>query len=286
MLTFVISFTFIIGLLAYAFFSLAHFQKLLPFTASSNILILTAHPDDECMFFGPTITSLRTLSKSKMHVLCLSTGNADGLGSIRKKELVKSCQTFGIPNNNVKSLDNADLQDGMQNQWDPELVAKVINEYVVKQKINTIITFDDGGVSGHANHIAAYKGARHYVDTVDTKIKLYKLESIPLYRKYIGIFDLLTPSSQNNDHTRQVLISPPFAYLTTHKAMRQHTSQLVWFRWLYVTFSRYMFINDLTLDNPTEQEVVDTKAQEEEQATISRSIMFMNNLIRNSKKDL
>lgn len=122
------------------------------------------------------------------------------------------------------------------------------------------------------------------MDTVDTKIKLYKLESIPLYRKYIGIFDLLTPSNQNNDRTRQVLISPPFAYLTTHKAMRQHASQLVWFRWLYVTFSRYMFINDLTLDNPNEQEV-DTKAQEE-QATISRSIMFMNNLIRNSKKDL
>lgn len=180
MLTFVISFTCIIGLLAYAFFSLAHFQKLLPFTASSHILILTAHPDDECMFFGPTITSLRTLSKSKIHVLCLSTGrvkrnasrqkiacraefilllgNADGLGPIRKKELVKSCQTFGIPNNNVKSLDNAQvlfqqegsfdlligeniisgLQDGMQNQWDPELVAKVIKEHVVKQKINTV----------------------------------------------------------------------------------------------------------------------------------------------------
>lgn len=117
---------------------------------------------------------------------------------------------------------------------------------------------------------------------MDTNIKLYTLESIPLYRKYIGIFDLLTPSNRNNDHTRQVLISPPFAYLTTHKAMRQHTSQLVWFRWLYVTFSRYMFINDLTLDNHVEQV---RNEEAEEQATISRSITFMNNLIRNSKKD-
>lgn len=32
-------------------------------------------------------------------------GNADGLGSIRKKELVKSCQTFGIQTSHVKSLD-------------------------------------------------------------------------------------------------------------------------------------------------------------------------------------
>jgi N-acetylglucosaminylphosphatidylinositol deacetylase len=27
--------------------------------------------------------------------------------------------------------------------------------------------------------------------------------------------------------------------------MRRHWSQLVWFRWLYVLFSRYMWVNDL-----------------------------------------
>lgn len=28
-------------------------------------------------------------------------------------------------------------------------------------------------------------------------------------------------------------------------AMRQHKSQMSWFRWLYVYFSRYMYINSL-----------------------------------------
>jgi N-acetylglucosaminylphosphatidylinositol deacetylase len=105
MLSVVLSLTCIVSLLAYAYASIAQFQKLLPFT-TNNVLILIAHPDDECMFFGPTITSLRTLTKSRVHVLCLSTGNADGLGSLRKKELVKSCQILGVPASNVKSLEN------------------------------------------------------------------------------------------------------------------------------------------------------------------------------------
>jgi N-acetylglucosaminylphosphatidylinositol deacetylase len=33
-------------------------------------------------------------------------------------------------------------------------------------------------------------------------------------------------------------------YLRALQAMRMHKSQLVWFRWLYVTFSRYMWVNE------------------------------------------
>lgn len=49
----------------------------------SNVLFLIAHPDDECMFFGPAITSLTcqtdsSSSKKKaaknIYILCLSDG--------------------------------------------------------------------------------------------------------------------------------------------------------------------------------------------------------------------
>ena len=33
-------------------------------------------------------------------------------------------------------------------------------------------------------------------------------------------------------------------YRTALRAMMQHRSQLVWFRWLYVAFSRYMWVNE------------------------------------------
>jgi hypothetical protein len=45
--------------------------------------------------------------------------------------------------------------------WDTDLVAKNVEEYVKKWKIDAIITFDDGGVSGHINHRAVSAGVRY-----------------------------------------------------------------------------------------------------------------------------
>lgn len=41
-----------------------------------NILFVTAHPDDECMFFGPSIISLTEKPGANVYLLCLSRGNA------------------------------------------------------------------------------------------------------------------------------------------------------------------------------------------------------------------
>jgi len=40
---------------------------------SKTVLFITAHPDDEAMFFVPTIISLKEHGY-KMHLLCLSNG--------------------------------------------------------------------------------------------------------------------------------------------------------------------------------------------------------------------
>lgn len=42
--------------------------------ADIRALIVTAHPDDECMFFAPTIIRLGELNAT-VHLLCLSEGN-------------------------------------------------------------------------------------------------------------------------------------------------------------------------------------------------------------------
>jgi hypothetical protein len=41
--------------------------------SQKNILLVIAHPDDECMFFSPTILGLQKGS-AKIHLLCLSIG--------------------------------------------------------------------------------------------------------------------------------------------------------------------------------------------------------------------
>lgn len=71
-----------------------------PLYDSENILLLTAHPDDECMFFAPTLLALLdskdAQKRPKVHSLCLSVGNADGLGDVRRHELERSLDVLGI----------------------------------------------------------------------------------------------------------------------------------------------------------------------------------------------
>lgn len=63
----------------------------------SRLLVLTAHPDDECMFFAPTLLGLNTKDNIEIFSLCLSVGNADGLGVTREMEFHASYEVLGVP---------------------------------------------------------------------------------------------------------------------------------------------------------------------------------------------
>ena len=43
---------------------------------TGRILLITAHPDDECMFFAPTIMSLGRSVRAELFLLCLSEGTS------------------------------------------------------------------------------------------------------------------------------------------------------------------------------------------------------------------
>lgn len=40
-----------------------------------RVLLVTAHPDDECMFFGPVIQKLSKVEDIRLYLMCLSVGN-------------------------------------------------------------------------------------------------------------------------------------------------------------------------------------------------------------------
>lgn len=44
------------------------------FPQCRRVLIVTAHPDDESMFFGPTILTLAKRTDCQIYLLCLSNG--------------------------------------------------------------------------------------------------------------------------------------------------------------------------------------------------------------------
>jgi len=44
----------------------------------SRVLLVTAHPDDECMFFGPTLIALKK-KNCRIFVLCMSRGESKSI---------------------------------------------------------------------------------------------------------------------------------------------------------------------------------------------------------------
>jgi len=78
-----------------------------PSLKNTTIHLLIAHPDDEAMFFAPTLLALTSPAlNNTVSVLCLSNGNAENLGPIREKELVASCEILGVDRTRVHSFDH------------------------------------------------------------------------------------------------------------------------------------------------------------------------------------
>lgn len=46
-----------------------------------RVLLVIAHPDDECMFFGPTVLNFTANEHCTLYLLCLSTGNVASYGN-------------------------------------------------------------------------------------------------------------------------------------------------------------------------------------------------------------
>lgn len=180
----------------------------------------------------------------------------------------------------------SDFPDSMTQTWDEDKISSLLREAFAPKNstskdnqpptanIDVLITFDSQGVSAHPNHISLYHGARAFVASLtankagwSSPIDLYTLTSVNVFRKYTGILDALTTLGSSlwakggaTDRKRDATRHPAGlvfmhglgrdGWLTAREAMtRAHLSQMVWFRYGWITLSRYMFINDLRLEN-------------------------------------
>ncbi|XP_066144763.1 N-acetylglucosaminyl-phosphatidylinositol de-N-acetylase isoform X2 [Euwallacea fornicatus] len=210
---------------------------------AQRILFITAHPDDEVMFFGPTIFHYTQKSNCIVFLMCMSSGKNYGMDKVRTNELYESCKILGIKEENVFVHNNSNLPDAMDVRWPLEVIAKHVLYTVEAFNITNIVTFDRYGVSGHKNHSSLYYAVAHLIldEELPKTCRVFVLESVNIIRKYGLILDI--PISYIMSRFRYMKGFAQRRMLCL--AMQEHKSQLMWFRMLYVFFSRYMIINTL-----------------------------------------
>lgn len=182
-----------------------------------------------------------------------------------------------VPNNNTNTTTAANTSSNKDTNTEPP-----------KATIDVLITFDSGGISSHPNHISLYHGARHFVASLTANrpgwaspVDMYTLTSVNVARKYAGVVDVFatlattalgvwrgagarqgggskgnSKSGAKDKNGRRRPAALVFmhgfgagGWATAREAMtRAHVSQMVWFRWGWITISRYMFMNDLRLE--------------------------------------
>jgi len=138
------------------FYALIANAKRKEIKTARRVLLVTSHPDDECMFFGPTVLSMTKNPAVSLFLLCMSNGDYRREGQTRKKELYKACHSLGIDEQNVTILSYTKLRDDPSLRWRDEIVSEVVLHAIESQDIDTVITCDRHGVSGHKNHCALY----------------------------------------------------------------------------------------------------------------------------------
>ena len=105
----------------------------------SRTLLVIAHPDDEAMFFAPLLLALNA-NHCTTSILCLSTGDFDGLGSKRRAELLKSADCYKIDRNRVNVIDHALLRDGKESNWPPEIIRDLIIDFLSTDDFESVGT--------------------------------------------------------------------------------------------------------------------------------------------------
>ena len=231
-------------------------------------ILLHAHPDDEVMFFLPTLLTVRDNMDPELfresHLVCMTSSSV-----IRANEYIKSAQevlqkdsaTTHVVHNSryddfcpnrqeIVSLHLDTVFDGFNYTWDEKEVTNVLLNLIGSSKVEdlsryNIITFDNYGVSGHPNHISCYSTAKS-LHKQCSSINVFTLQSVSLIEKYVpAIFvnKLIFTSSSFNG----IVITRPCSSTLQHAFKNIYLSQKTWYRSIFALISSYVRINKLVL---------------------------------------
>lgn len=173
----------------------------------------------------------------------------------------------------VLVIEDKNFPDSMHVTWNPRLISNLLtatfapkmasipSSKAPEATMDILITFDDYGVSNHPNHRSLYHGSVSFLKALMSRhagwecpVSLYTLTSLSMLRKYGSIVDapatmfsmIFRKKERGGLPTPLLFASGMGEYQTARSAMvKGHKSQMVWFRWGWITLGRYMVMNDL-----------------------------------------
>lgn len=104
-------------------------------------LLVTAHPDDETIFFAGLLLTNR---ERPWTLVCVTDGNADGQGADRANQLLKASKKLG-----VKTLQQWDLPDKFECRLDQKTLEEKLSNLPLP---NQVFTHGILGEYGHPHH--------------------------------------------------------------------------------------------------------------------------------------
>jgi N-acetylglucosaminylphosphatidylinositol deacetylase len=84
------------------------------------------------------------LPRRELIPLSFPTGDYDGLGEVRRKEVKGSCDTLGVSTDRCVVMEHRDLQDNPKKWWDEAIVESMLKRYVDSWHIDLVRLLGNG----------------------------------------------------------------------------------------------------------------------------------------------
>jgi N-acetyl-1-D-myo-inositol-2-amino-2-deoxy-alpha-D-glucopyranoside deacetylase len=173
--------------------------------ADRSVLLVHAHPDDECISTGASMAKYVADGARVTLVTCtlgeegeilvpalsqLAADQADQLGGWRIHELDKACGALGVTDHRFLGgaghFRDSGMIDTEANKnprcfWlaDVEVAAALLVEIIREVRPQVVITYDEFGAYGHPDHIQAHRVAARAVELTPDIVKKFYYTAIP-----------------------------------------------------------------------------------------------------------
>jgi len=135
---------------------------------------VAAHPDDESFGLGAVLTWLAA-GGCQISVLCLTRGEASGLhgvpgelAAIRQRELAAAASELGLVRVELRDYPDGGLTGAAG-------MVEAVAEFVAEAAPDGLVVFDDNGVTGHADHVAATAAATRAAEALGLPVLAWTL---------------------------------------------------------------------------------------------------------------